>query len=224
MDLSGGRSRRLPDVSRCRWRGWPAGPGPPALPDGGRPPERGTSYAMSGVSRVIVGVSGSPGSLHALRYAEALARAHDAVLIPVVAWTPPGGDGAGRYRLSGQLREVWREIASQRLRDALLAVWGEAPCHTLVQPHVEHGPAGCVLVSLAGDSGDVLVVGAGRRGVLARLLCRGLRGSPRDGAMSRKPGSQHLCAAGSSALSSRCALPCLQAVASCGQCRGCLDR
>jgi len=39
-----------------------------------------------GVGRVLVGTSGSPGSLHALRYGEGLARALDAVLIPVIAW------------------------------------------------------------------------------------------------------------------------------------------
>jgi nucleotide-binding universal stress UspA family protein len=51
---------------------------------------------MSGIGRVIVGASGSPGSLQALRYAEELARAHDATLIPALAWVPPGGDLADR--------------------------------------------------------------------------------------------------------------------------------
>jgi hypothetical protein len=48
-------------------------------------------------------------------------------------------------------------------------VWGEVPGDPLVQPHVERGPAGWVLVNLACHPGDVLVVGAGRRGALARL-------------------------------------------------------
>ena len=43
---------------------------------------------MSGPRRVIVGASGSPGNLGALRYAEHLARACDAVLIPVLAVPP----------------------------------------------------------------------------------------------------------------------------------------
>ena len=51
---------------------------------------------MFGVGRLIVGTSGSPGSLNALRYGEVLARAHDAVLIPVIAWELPGGDRAQR--------------------------------------------------------------------------------------------------------------------------------
>ncbi len=43
---------------------------------------------MTGIRRVIVGASGSPASLRALRYAEELARANDALLIPVLAWIP----------------------------------------------------------------------------------------------------------------------------------------
>jgi hypothetical protein len=48
------------------------------------------------VCRVIVGASGSPGSLRALRYAQHLARDLDATLVPVLAWLPPGGDLADR--------------------------------------------------------------------------------------------------------------------------------
>jgi len=119
---------------------------------------------------VIVGTSGSPGSLRALRYGERLARGHDAILIPVLAWDLPGGSHAERVQPSGELRLVWRDLACQRLRDALLAVWGENPNDPLVQPHVERGPPGWVLVSLARRPGDVLVVGAGRRGALARMV------------------------------------------------------
>jgi len=118
---------------------------------------------------VIVGASGSPGSLHALRTAEGLARSHGAVLIPVLAWEPPGGDYGVRTEPSGQLLQEWRVLARRRLRDALLAVWGEIPDDPLVEPHVERGPAGWVLVNLARRPGDVLVVGAGRRGALARM-------------------------------------------------------
>jgi hypothetical protein len=48
-------------------------------------------------------------------------------------------------------------------------VWGEIPAGPLVQPLIARGPAGRVLVDLACHPGDVLVVGAGRRGTLARL-------------------------------------------------------
>ena len=125
---------------------------------------------MSGVGRVIVGTSGSPGSLHALRYGERLAGIHGAVLIPVLAWDLPGGNHAERVQPSGELRQVWRNLACQRLRDALIAVWGENPNDPLVQPHIERGSPGWVLVNLACQPGDVLVVGAGRRGALARVV------------------------------------------------------
>ena len=124
---------------------------------------------MSGVSRVIVGTSGSPGSLRALRYGERLARAHDAILIPVLAWELPGGDHVERVQPSGELRQAWQTLACQRLRDALLAVWGEPPNDPRVQPHIERGPPGWVLVNRAHRPSDVLVVGAGRRGALARM-------------------------------------------------------
>ncbi len=124
---------------------------------------------MSDAGRLIVGTSGSPGSLCALRYAEAMARARNAVLIPAIAWEPPGGDRADRIQPSGYLRQEWRNLAAQRLRDALIAVWGEVPDDPLVEPHVERGPAGWVLVNLADRPDDLLIVGAGRRGTLARL-------------------------------------------------------
>jgi nucleotide-binding universal stress UspA family protein len=114
---------------------------------------------------VIVGASGSPGSLQALRYGELVARAHDAVLVPVLAWAPPGGDRCTDWYL---WRE-WRERACQQLMSALAAVWGQVPADPRVQPCVERGPAGWVLVNTARHPGDLLVVGAGRRRALARL-------------------------------------------------------
>jgi len=127
---------------------------------------------MPSVDRVIVGASGSPGSLRALRYAEVVARGHDAVLVPVVAWAPPEGDRVPRLH-SGYLGQAWQDMACQALRGALIAVWGEVPDDPRVQPHVERGAAGWVLVSIACRPGDLLVVGAGRRGALAQAVsCR----------------------------------------------------
>ena len=125
---------------------------------------------MPGVRRVIVGTSGSPGSLRALRYAEDLARAHNATLIPVLTWVPPGGDLADRRCPCGSLRRVWMDDARRRLLDALNAAWGEIPYDPPVEPLVQRGEAGWVLVNLACCPGDLLVVGAGRRGGLARLV------------------------------------------------------
>src|SRR5438094_9523835 len=82
---------------------------------------------MSGPRRVIVGTSGSPGNLCALRHAEHLARAYDAVLIPVHTWTPPAGDIAERRSPCVELRCLWTEDAWQRLWDAIDAAWGQPP-------------------------------------------------------------------------------------------------
>lgn len=125
---------------------------------------------MSGIGRVIVGASGSPGSLQALRYAEQLARAHDATLIPVLAWVPPGGDLNERRAPCPYLRRIWAEDARQRLEDTLQLAWGEIPASPPVQPFVHRGEAGWVLVTTACRAEDLLVIGAGRHGTLARVI------------------------------------------------------
>lgn len=129
---------------------------------------------MVTVGRLIVGTSGSPGSLQALRYADGLAYTHGAALIPVLAWQPPGGDRDELIPASAELRRTCRELARQQLRDALLAIWGEIPGNPWVQPCIERGPAGRVLVSLARCPGDVLVIGAGRRTRLTRVALSGV--------------------------------------------------
>ena len=50
------------------------------------------------------------------------------------------------------------------------AAWGEIPDDPPVRPLVQRGEAGWILVALACCPGDLLVVGAGRRGALARLV------------------------------------------------------
>jgi nucleotide-binding universal stress UspA family protein len=124
---------------------------------------------VSGPRRVIVGASGSPGSLRALRHAEDLARHSVATLIPVLAWTPPGGDLAARRQPCPALVHVWQEAAWQRLWAALDAAWGEVPADLPLHPVVQRGHPGQVLVGLAAHPDDLLVIGAGRRGALGRM-------------------------------------------------------
>ena len=121
---------------------------------------------MSGVRRVIVGASGSPGSLRALRHAEDLARRGDATLTAVLAWVPPGGELAARQPCPALIR-IWQDAAWQRLWAALDAAWGQIPAGLSVQPVVQRGQPGPVLVALAGRLDDLLIVGAGRRGMVA---------------------------------------------------------
>lgn len=128
---------------------------------------------MSRVRRVFAGVNGSPGSLQALRYAAGLARVHDSALIPVLVWTPPGGELADRRGPSLYLRQVWKDAAWERLWYALDLAFGGAPAGVPVEPMVVRGEAGSVLVRVADSDDDLLVVGAGRRGVYSRIAaCR----------------------------------------------------
>ena len=82
---------------------------------------------MPTICRVIVGASGSPASLRALRYAQHLARDYDAALVPVLAWLPPCGDLADRRTPNDELRRIWAQDAHQRLQDTLNLAWGTPP-------------------------------------------------------------------------------------------------
>ena len=95
---------------------------------------------MPTVYRVIVGASGSPASLQALRYAQHLARDYDATLVPVLAWLPPCGDLADRRTPNEELRRLWAQDAGQRLQDALHLAWGTPPTDLPVQPLVPAWP------------------------------------------------------------------------------------
>lgn len=124
---------------------------------------------MSSLCRVIVGASGSPNSVRALRYAADLARRNDAMLIPVLAWTPPGGEMSERRLPYLALRKLWQKAASDKLLETLASAWGTVPPDLTVRPLVARGGAGPVLVEVANSLDDVLVLGAGRRGPLARF-------------------------------------------------------
>ena len=125
---------------------------------------------MPTICRVIVGASGSPGSLRALRYAQHLARDHGAALIPVLAWLPPCGDLADRRTPNDELRHIWAQDAHQKLQDALNLAWGTPPTDLAVRPLVRRGHPGPVLADAACRPGDLLVVGAGRRDALAPIV------------------------------------------------------
>jgi len=134
----------------------------------GRLPEEG-SAAVSGLRRVIVGASGSPGNLPALRYAMSVAQQDHTPLIAVHAWVPPGGELAERQHPSPYLRQIWRDAARERLRDALDAAWAKDQDGLDIQAMVVRSDPGAALVEMASSADDLLVVGAGRRGRLARL-------------------------------------------------------
>ncbi|GAA3783099.1 hypothetical protein GCM10022403_017040 [Streptomyces coacervatus] len=123
-------------------------------------------------ARVVVGVSGSLGSLTALGRAAAEARRRDASLWPVLAWEPPGGELAARRSPAAALMVgQWQHLARERLLTALGDVFGDAgpdvPMRALV---VRAAAPGRALVETADREADLLVVGAGRRSLLHRTL------------------------------------------------------
>jgi nucleotide-binding universal stress UspA family protein len=125
---------------------------------------------VTAVRRVVVGVHGSLGSLQALRAAADEARERQAVLMPVIAWTPPGGDFAERSHPSPYLRQIWRDAARQRLAEAFEAALGGVPDDLPVQARVERGEVGPVLTDVASRPDDLLVIGTGRRSPIVRAL------------------------------------------------------
>jgi nucleotide-binding universal stress UspA family protein len=125
---------------------------------------------VAAVRRVVAGVSGSLGSLQALRLAADEARAREATLVAVIAWIPPGGDFAERSHPSPYLRQIWRDAAKQRLADAFDAGLGGLPDDVTVLARIERGEPGPVLVDVAASPDDLLVIGTGRRSPIGRAL------------------------------------------------------
>jgi hypothetical protein len=66
-------------------------------------------------------------------------------------------------------RSAWKQAAWERLWRAVDLAIGGPPDDLRFNPQVVQGDAGAALTLLARDAGDVLVIGAGRRGALRRL-------------------------------------------------------
>ncbi|MFE7173305.1 universal stress protein [Streptomyces sp. NPDC057616] len=122
-------------------------------------------------ARVVVGVSGSLGSLTALCHAAREARHRGAWLWPVLAWEPPGGElAARRSPASALMTNEWQRLARERLLTALDEVFGDAGPGVPMSALVVRGTPGRALVETADRASDLLVVGAGRRGLLHRAF------------------------------------------------------
>jgi nucleotide-binding universal stress UspA family protein len=127
---------------------------------------------VGAVRRIVVGVHGSLGSLQALRRAADEAYERGVPLVPVTAWVPPGGDLAERSHPSPYLRQVWHEAAVTRLTGAFEECFGGTPDGVHVLARVERGDPGQVLVDVADQPGDLLVIGTGQRNPIGRALRR----------------------------------------------------
>jgi nucleotide-binding universal stress UspA family protein len=122
-----------------------------------------------GGRRIIVGVSGSLGSLAALRFAVDQARRTTGAMDAVLAWSPPGGENSPRSNLP-PLVEVWSQQAAEQLRSAFSEAFGGIPGDLDVRLHVVRGRPGRVLLGLADRASDLLVLGTGTAGPMRRML------------------------------------------------------
>ncbi|GAA2232672.1 universal stress protein [Streptomyces nogalater] len=130
-----------------------------------------SEHQKSSAARVVVGVSGSPGSLTALARAAEEARRRGAQLWPVLAWEPPGGElGSRRAPVAADMVPQWELLARERLLKALRDVFGSTDTGVPGTALTVRGAAGPALVRIAEREDDVIVVGAGRRNRLLRAL------------------------------------------------------
>ncbi|MDX3096324.1 universal stress protein [Streptomyces sp. ME19-03-3] len=126
----------------------------------------------AGDHRVVVGVSGSLGSLSALHRA-AEARRTGAVLVTVPAWRPPGGAFLRPGGSRPPLPDVRQVRARQRLVDAGECAFGGLPEDLPMRALIVRGTAGRALTQVADRPDDVLVLErAGGGACWSRMLSR----------------------------------------------------
>lgn len=122
--------------------------------------------------RVVVGVSGSLGNLQALRAAVRAARRTGAVLCPVTAWAPPGGEFFAPSPVPQALLLDWVRGVATRQQEAFNQALGGYPADLELAPQLVRGDPGPVLVAVADRVNDLLVIGTGRPGLRHLLMHR----------------------------------------------------
>ncbi|MBO8193627.1 universal stress protein [Streptomyces oryzae] len=143
-----------------------------------------TNEASGGQGRVVVGVSGSPAGLAALRAAAHEARTSGRPLLAVLAWQPPEGEAGYMLRPDRVWAENWRRMAAARLDRAFDdAFGGDPPGIAEVERRLVRGKPWRALCTTANRPDDRLVIGTRvaprglfryggtRRRVLARASC-----------------------------------------------------
>jgi nucleotide-binding universal stress UspA family protein len=114
--------------------------------------------------RVIVGVSGSLGSLVALHAAVAEARQRQSPLVAILAWVPTVGELSYRRVPCPEVLQLDEEDAARRLHDAFEESFGGPPPGLDLSAILVRGDPGPTLVNVADQPEDVLVVGASGHG------------------------------------------------------------
>jgi nucleotide-binding universal stress UspA family protein len=119
---------------------------------------------------IVVGVDGSEGSLHALRFAADEARLRDAQLRVVLAWEYPVSlfAGVGYTVPDAVMLSDFHELAEKRLAEALEAVAPALEGVEVERSVVEGAPSPALLEAAKGA--DLLVVGTRGHGGFVGLL------------------------------------------------------
>ncbi|OAR23605.1 hypothetical protein A8W25_13775 [Streptomyces sp. ERV7] len=113
-----------------------------------------------GPGRVVVGVSGSLGSLAALRAAADEARRSGRRLVAVIAWEPPEGEYLYLRHPDPAWAAHWEQDARRRLDEAFADAFGGLPPGVEVREVAARGRPGPALCTIAHRPDDLLVVGA----------------------------------------------------------------
>ncbi|MER5896768.1 universal stress protein [Streptomyces sp. NPDC001876] len=114
--------------------------------------------------RIVVGVSGSLGSLAALHRATAEAQERNAELCAVLAWQLPGGGLGSRATYGTAVLRECREAAAEDLRTVLDTAFPAGRPGVTLTGLTVRGEPGAVLVDAVRSADDLLVVGTGPRG------------------------------------------------------------
>ena len=86
----------------------------------------------------------------------------------MLAWIPTGSELADQRYRSPYLRREGEQAARERLHSAVDMALGGVPDDSAAEPLVVRGQPGLVLVHAASQTGDLLVIGTGRRGEISR--------------------------------------------------------
>ncbi|MFJ2191110.1 universal stress protein [Kitasatospora sp. NPDC087861] len=121
--------------------------------------------------RIVVGVSGSLGSIAALHHAVAEARRTDVEVLAVLCWTSAGEELGYRRTPCPAAITAGRDAAVARLRQALDEAFAGRYAGARLRCQAVRGDTGHSLVRCADHADDLLILGAGSsRGRLSRAL------------------------------------------------------
>jgi hypothetical protein len=121
-------------------------------------------------ARVIVGVRDSAKGRAQLRRAAAEARRQQAVLVPVLAWSPAGGELLYRTRPCPELAHEWEQRACAKLNDVVAEALAAEPTQVAVQPVAVRAESLAEAVeATASHTADEIFAPAGKPTLLTRL-------------------------------------------------------